>query len=545
MKGKLIWIVVIVAFLIRFVSLTSFPAGFNADEASFGYDAYSLMHTGRDQWGTFLPIVLKSFGDYKAPVYSYLAIPSIAAFGLNVFSTRLPNVFVGALSVYIIYLLSKKLSNSENIAILAALLLTFNPWGIMLSRGAIESNLITFFLPLGIYLFLQKRYWLAALVFGINMFTYHSAKLITPIVTIGLLIIFHKEVFRTGIKNLITPAIIFLIFSFGVLYTFKIGGGVRIAERSITDGALEQGFQQRMQAISKGQSQFISKLVHNKYEVIAARFIGNYLQYFSPRFLFMKGVGDGSYGMIPGIPVIYIFEGLLFLGAVPLLIFDLKRRNLIILLILWLLLAPVPGALASGIGYSGNRASGMLPVIQILEAFGSIGWYFVLRKLNVKILYIISVPVIILAVFEMANFFKSYFKTPNDSILAEMDYGNLDMATWLDQNHGNREIILSRSLSEPQIFLAFADQWDPDDYQLNSSKWLVKTWVDQIPEYSLGTYTIKSVDWKKDILSRSLIASKVSEVPSNQVPIKVFNFPDSKPNIYIVDAIQKFYAKAD
>ena len=88
MKGKLIWLVLLVAFLLRFISLTKFPAGFNADEASFGYDAYSILHTGRDQWGTFMPIVLKSFGDYKSPVYSYLAIPSVAIFGLSVFCNK-------------------------------------------------------------------------------------------------------------------------------------------------------------------------------------------------------------------------------------------------------------------------------------------------------------------------------------------------------------------------------------------------------------------------------------------------------------------------
>jgi len=84
---KRFWLpaILILAFLVRFVNLNSHPVGFNADEASFGYDAYSILKTCKDQWGNFLPLTLKSFGDYKAPIYSYLAVPFVAIFGLTPF----------------------------------------------------------------------------------------------------------------------------------------------------------------------------------------------------------------------------------------------------------------------------------------------------------------------------------------------------------------------------------------------------------------------------------------------------------------------------
>ena len=192
MKKALIYVILLLAFLLRFVSVTKFPVGFNADEASFGYDAYSILHTARDQWGNLFPIIFKSFGDYKSPVYGYLTIPSVAIFGLNVFATRLPNIIVGTLAVLAIYLLVNEIVKhakwldrymAEWLGLVAAFLLAVNPWSVMLSRGAVEANLISFFLPMGIYFFLKgfkenKSFVWSSVFFGINMFTYHSAKFI-------------------------------------------------------------------------------------------------------------------------------------------------------------------------------------------------------------------------------------------------------------------------------------------------------------------------------------------------------------------------------
>ena len=184
MKKALICGILALAFLLRFVSVADFPVGLNADEASFGYDAYSILKTGRDQWGNSFPIVLKSFGDYKSPVYAYLTIPSVALLGLNVFATRLPNVIVGTLAVLAVYLLVFEIRNllkikNYKLEIIASVLLAINPWSIMMSRGAFEANLITFFLPMGIYFFLKglkenKFFVWSAIFLGLNLFTYLS-----------------------------------------------------------------------------------------------------------------------------------------------------------------------------------------------------------------------------------------------------------------------------------------------------------------------------------------------------------------------------------
>ena len=75
-----------VTFIIRLTGLAFSPPGFFCDETSIGYNAYSVLMTGKDEHGIFLPVFFKAFGDYKNPVYVYLATIPIKLFGLSVYS---------------------------------------------------------------------------------------------------------------------------------------------------------------------------------------------------------------------------------------------------------------------------------------------------------------------------------------------------------------------------------------------------------------------------------------------------------------------------
>ncbi len=557
-KTIAVFLIVFFGFLLRFIDIAGFPIGFNADEASFGYDAYSILKTGRDQWGNFLPVVLKSFGDYKSPLYSYLAIPSVAIFGLSKFAVRLPNAVLGALSIFSVYLLSKKLFqrlkiNTPWIEILPAFLLAVNPWQIMLSRAAVESNLMTFFIPLGIYFFLEgleknKSLILSAIAFGLSLFTYHSAKFLTPLIVLGLILIFYRQLKNLERKKIFLPLGVFLIFFLGLLYTFKIGGGARINERSIFSGALEQGFEERLKAQSSGQNPAIAKLLHNKYQVIVGRFATNYLQYFSYKFFITRGAGEGYYGMIPGIGTFYIFDVILLFGSLYFLI-KKETRNFILPIFAWLLIAPIPAALATGVGYAGSRAEGMIPVIQIIEGIGFWGIISVLKKFGKNFAAVFIFLILLSGAFEVRNFLIKYFKFPGEETARSMLYGSLEVSYWLRDNKGTKNILVTRSLGEPQIFIAFANSWDPEDFQKQTKLWNFDKsgnfWVDQLEEWSLGDYKFKSIDWEKDLkLKNVLLVARPDEIKPTLSAVKTFNYPDGKVVINVIDPNQKLYAKA-
>ena len=73
------------------------------DEAALGYNAYSISQTLRDEYGQFMPLIFKSFGDYKPGLYVYLAVPFVTIFGLNEISVRLPSIILGALSPILLF----------------------------------------------------------------------------------------------------------------------------------------------------------------------------------------------------------------------------------------------------------------------------------------------------------------------------------------------------------------------------------------------------------------------------------------------------------
>lgn len=554
MKRFLLPFVLLIAFLLRFVLFAQYPVGFNADEASFGYDAYSIFHTGRDQWGNFMPLVLKSFGDYKSPLYSYITIPFVGILGLTKFAVRLPNALVGTLAVLAVYLLTLEIfrrykkelaiNKPELPALAAAFLLSVNPWHVMMSRGAFEANLVTFFIPMGIYFFLKglenyKFFIWSALFFGISLFSYHSAKLITPLVGFGLLVLFWKKLKSLGLKRILLALFVFTIFLTGILYTFKIGGGSRISERSITQGALEEGAQEKIALIQAGANPIVTKILHNKYQVVLQRFTSNYSQYFSLKFLFINGAGETSYGMVPGIAVIYIFDGLLLLGIIPLLL-QRKTNKIILAIVFWLLISPLPGALTTGVGFAGNRAEGMLPAVQILEVFGLIGWLNTLKKFDKKIVFVAGVFLSIIVFWEIKGFGNKYFTTQPETVEKGMLVGDLETAQWLTEHDSEKNVIVSRTLSEPQIFIAFAGKVDPIRFQKETSNWGFDesglSWVDQLTKYSLNNYTFKSLNWETDgVAGDTLIVGTRPELKKGLTLLKTFNYSDGNLAVFVTN----------
>lgn len=513
MAKWLLAVVLSLAFLLRVFGLPNFPSGFTPDEASFGYDAYSILKTGKDQWGKPFPLVLESFGDFKSPLYTYLTIPSVAAFGLNKFAVRLPNAVLGTLAVFITYLLTKKLFDREKYGEIAAFLLAISPWHIMLSRGAFEANLTTFFLPLAVLLFLNKKFALAGLIFGLNLFSYHSAKIVTPLVFLGTLV-YAKHDYKKYWPTVATFAVLLLVN----LYTFSLGAGARATERSITQGSLEAAFPERVRSLT---------IFHNKYFVVVDRFFANYITYFSPQFLFSDGPREGTYGMIPGRGVLFWFTIPFFLFLRSVYYKEQKFKREINFLFFWVFVAVIPAALATGVGYHANRVSAMMPALEIALAIGAAAF---LSWLKDKKLLLFSFSFIAMIFFVF--FLEDYFIQSPYKIGKNMLFGNLEAAEWVTQNTDlSQKVIVDKSLSEPHIYFAFAQKIDPVVFQKATSSWKYETWVDQIPEYNLERFTFKDIspdDLNKDVV----LVGRPEDFVGGLEPTKTFYFPGGEPSIY-------------
>ena len=108
LKSIILAAVITLGLLVRVVSLESFPAGLNADEAAIGYNAWSLINTGKDEHGASWPLVFRSFDDYKPPIYFYLVLPFVYFLDLTVLAVRLPSAIMGSISIWLVYLLAQR-----------------------------------------------------------------------------------------------------------------------------------------------------------------------------------------------------------------------------------------------------------------------------------------------------------------------------------------------------------------------------------------------------------------------------------------------------
>jgi 4-amino-4-deoxy-L-arabinose transferase-like glycosyltransferase len=108
------------------------------------------MLTGKDEHGIKLPLSLKSFGDYKPAMYSYLTIPFIKIFGLNNLSLRMVSALSGIVTALMVYLILGFFVKNEKLRLFALLLALMQPWSLHFSRVALETNLSASFYSLGI-----------------------------------------------------------------------------------------------------------------------------------------------------------------------------------------------------------------------------------------------------------------------------------------------------------------------------------------------------------------------------------------------------------
>ena len=182
MKKILILLIVLISFSLRFYRLSDYPA-LNADEAAIGYNAYSLIETGKDEHGNPWPIHFQSFNDFKPGLYFYLVIPFVKFLGLNEWAVRIPGALLGVATVFLLYLLVRQMFKDERLALVSSFFLAISPWHIHFSRGGWEVNTATFFIVLGLWLFIKalekpKFFFLSAVSFALSLYTYHVARVL-------------------------------------------------------------------------------------------------------------------------------------------------------------------------------------------------------------------------------------------------------------------------------------------------------------------------------------------------------------------------------
>lgn len=544
MKPKiiLIFIIFLGAFL-RLINLGNLPNAYSPDELAQGYTAYSIIQTGKDEWGSKNLFNLQSFGDYKPPVQTLLMIPSIKLFGLTPFAVRLPNAIFSIATILLTYLIAKLLFNNSKISLLSSLFICLSPWSLPMSRIALEANLVIFIISLATYLFLisQKKQsilllLISILFFGISLFTYHSAKIFTPLFIIFLII--HQKTYSRP-KFLITSIFFFSLFLISNFYINSQIKSNRTGDIAIFNPTDHWSYVSNTQyeITQNGLPYFITKLFYNKIIYLYETFTQNYLSYFSPQFLITQGAGETTYGMIPGYGVLGLVPGIGFIFS---LIFLIQKRSLeskrnLIFILSIILIPPLIAAIAKG-QYSANRVSLMMPFIQIFSAFGLVTFISETKKYQ-KIIY---VGIFLIFAFTTLVFLQRYFFQGNQILAEGMLYGHQEANEYL-KNTTTSHIIYSRKLSEPQAYVSFFNQINPRVVQSESTNWSDYqkrnlSFLDQLGEYKLENFIFREINIPTDSqLPNTLIIGRPEEFRDIK-PDHIIYYPSKselKPAIYI------------
>lgn len=212
----------IIGMLIRIVGIADMPNALNCDEASAGYEAFSILNYGIDRNGNFMPAFLVAWGSGQNALLSYLMIPFIKVLGLCTLSIRLPMAILGCISLIIMYLLLKKISNKK-IAVIGLAFFAICPWHIMKSRWGLESNLFpdlilifTYFLVKGLEDKNKVLYYISFVIAGMTAYAYGTSYYFLPVFLIPLLIILVKQQ-KITIKQAIVSIVIVGIVSLPII----------------------------------------------------------------------------------------------------------------------------------------------------------------------------------------------------------------------------------------------------------------------------------------------------------------------------------------
>lgn len=467
-KYTILFVALILGAFLRLWQLASVPNGLTWDEAAIGYNAYSLLKTGRDEHGALLPIVFKSFGDYKPGLYIYFTVPAVAIFGLNEFAVRFPSALAGILAILGVYLLTKELFKNSKSEFgpwdFAALAVAISPWHVHFSRGAWEVNVFSTLLVFGLYFFLRfinkKSSIYPSLFFAcLSLAMYQAAKLLTPLVFLLFLIIYWKEFWKNFSSYLVPKRLVlilpFVLFGAWIFLGSMFGSaGNRLSTLSIFNYKPEVS--QETKAID-GAGSIQTPLFHNQILLSTSLVMSRYLYHFSPEVLLYEGSVISERGHIPGLGVlnplelIWLTLGIVFLAKSG---FDKKAQIVIGLL----LLAPVPASLTLA-EFSTVRALFMSIPLSVISGLGI---YFAIRNFKW-----FSLPLIGVYALLVVYVFDVYFLHSQTVFAKEFNYGYKQVVQIIKDNP-TKKVVFTDVYGQPYIYYVFFTAYDPSTYQKNN-----------------------------------------------------------------------------
>lgn len=572
--------IIILASVLRLWKLDQVPVSLFGDELDVGYHAYSILKTGRDYSGNFLPIHFQSLAEWRTPLYLYSSVPTVALFGISPWGVRLPAAIFGILGVWIFYLLIRLITSNWKLATLAGLLLAISPWHIQYSRAGFEvTQLLALYLA-GIYFFLLalrsvreggkglkdgKYLSAAAICLALTPWVYSTAKLFLPLTILALLVIWWRDLTKVPKKFLVWAAFCFLLFAFPITYSTVFGGGAQrfnyISVFSDPTMSPEIGFARLRDAKMRDpvahigiSPTLVDRLFHNKVTWLTT-FVGkNYLKTFSTEFLFTEGDPNPRHSP-NGIGEFYKFEALFLVLGFAFLLFSKLDRKVKYFIFFWILAAPIPAAMTRDGGNHATRLFLMLPPLVFLVSYGVWGTYNSL-SVHMRSRFAISYLLVLLASFV---FFQHLYWThyPWDSERWWHAGFETAMKTAVSESGKYDRVIISNAGEPAMIFFLGWSEFSPQRFHelyiprgtggLDLPRENIPNFglISKLDKYYFGSPNVDLYTLGQVLPNKSLYVATAKEVSVNLIQeperlpkdlkmIKATSYPSGEPAMYLL-----------
>ncbi len=549
--NKWLVLILILGAVLRLWGLSNNPPHLTNDEAALGYNAYSILKTGKDEHGEFLPVVFKSFGDWKPGLYVYLDVPFVAVLGLNEWAVRLPAAVAGIIAVWLFYLITLKLFQKERVALLGGFFLAISPWHLQFSRGAWEANIALTLTLAGIYFFLMavsgtpKRLLFSAVFFALTLWTYQGAKLSSAIVVLGIVFALFRS-FSKIPRSIITNSVILgILISMPVLTSLLQGKTGRLEVYSIFSYERSpETVQEILRPDNVGIDSWQYILFHSERLNFTRGVLSRWFNHYSSRFLFFEGDWSNPRQGVPNAGVILVLD-LIFLISGLVALAQIRRRESTIFLWLLLLSSPLPAALSRDSVHAVRSLNMVIPITIILALGASLLWEKRLRlgRFAFPIYSLFS----ILYLSNYTYYLDQYWVHAPKQNAPFWQYGYkqiVEKLTPLQREY--KEIVVKQDYAQPYIFFLFYQKYDPAKYQKTAkSVYILNQYGDVGLVSKLDNITFRDINWSADrgmagklfVVDPIKVPPEISNDPKNFKLIDEIKFPDVRTAFRIIEIL--------
>ncbi len=540
----------------RFYLLGQAPAGLYLDEAAQGYNAYSILKTGKDEFAMPRPIVFRSFADFKTPVYIYLIVPFIPLFGLTAFTVRFPSFLASILTIPLLYFLINLLLKNNTpkpplklrggrgsyhlLAGVSSLLLATSPWHILFGRTNFECNVALFIFLSGIYLFylgLKKPIFLvfSSIVLALALPAYHSERLLVPLTVIYFLLHFKKDLIRpTHLPFALLGLFLAFLITLPLLTILTTPGFLARVNTLSLDPS------RSLSGLITGYQGLLDQLINLPLFLRLKDFVSLYVSYYSPRNLFFLG-DSGPRSSFPELSVFFFWQLPFYLHGLYLLFTKKNLGEIKSLTLFLLLVSPIPAALTRD-PFSTIRALPLVVPITILISLSLIDLWQKLKSRRIQLLALLTFSLLliysVLKLYSSAIILNEYYRA------VDWNYGWEQVVNVIKKDtDSNLPIVVDNARTEPYSQLLFFTKFDPASYQRENFEVPLSQYYTNLTRQTnkkIGRISVRGINWKPDLSVKQYLIGDYLAISPEQIInnhlrlIAEIKYPDGSPAFRVV-----------